>query len=34
MTERFDNIFLFAPKSKVKAGEGLDIGMYPFYEVC
>lgn len=29
--ERFKDIFWFAPKSKVKAGEGLDKGRFPFY---
>lgn len=30
-TEKFKDIFWFAPKSKVKAGEGLDEGRYQFY---
>lgn len=30
-TERFKDLFEFAPKSKVKAGEGLDKGRFPFY---
>jgi type I restriction enzyme, S subunit len=29
--EKFGNIFLFAPKSKVKAGDGLEKGMFPFF---
>lgn len=29
--EKFKDIFLFAPKSKIKAGEGLDKGRFPFY---
>jgi type I restriction enzyme S subunit len=29
--EKFKNIFWFAPKSKIKAGEGLDKGRFPFY---
>ncbi|MHA8104646.1 restriction endonuclease subunit S [Aquirufa nivalisilvae] len=29
--EKFKDIFLFAPKSKIKAGEGLDEGRFPFY---
>lgn len=29
--EKFKDIFWFAPKSKVKAGEGLDKGRFPFY---
>lgn len=29
--ERFKDIFWFAPKSKTKAGEGLDEGRFPFY---
>lgn len=30
-TEKFKDIFWFAPKSKVKAGEGNDKGRFPFY---
>lgn len=30
-TKKFDDIFWFAPKSKIKAGEGLDKGLFPFY---
>ena len=29
--EKFKDIFWFAPKSKVKAGEGLEKGRFPFY---
>lgn len=29
--EKFKDIFWFAPKSKIKAGEGLDKGRFPFY---
>lgn len=29
--EKFKDIFQFAPKSKIKAGEGLDKGRFPFY---
>lgn len=29
--EKFKDIFLFAQKSKIKAGEGLDKGRFPFY---
>ncbi|MCT3981365.1 restriction endonuclease subunit S [Elizabethkingia anophelis] len=31
MKKNLKNIFLFAPKSKIKAGEGLDKGRFPFY---
>lgn len=31
MKKKLKDIFLFAPKSKVKAGEGLDKGRFPFY---
>ena len=30
-TEKFISLFKFAPKSKVKAGDGLDEGTFPFY---
>jgi type I restriction enzyme S subunit len=30
-TEKFKNIFWFAPKSNIKAGDGLDKGRFPFY---
>lgn len=30
-TEKFGNLFLFAPKSNIKAGEGKDKGRFPFY---
>lgn len=30
-TEKFNTLFDFAPKSKVKAGDGLDEGNFPFY---
>ncbi|CAM2879231.1 type I restriction enzyme, S subunit [Flavobacterium succinicans] len=30
-TEKFKELFLFGPKSKVKAGDGLKIGRFPFY---
>lgn len=30
-TERFKDLFWFAPKSKIKAGEGLEKGRFPFY---
>lgn len=30
-TEKFKDLFEFAPKSKVKAGDGLDEGNFPFY---
>lgn len=30
-TEKFISLFKFAPKSKVKAGDGLDKGNFPFY---
>ena len=29
--EKFKDIFAFAPKSKIKAGEGLEKGRFPFY---
>ena len=29
--ERFDNLLKFLPKSKIKAGDGLDSGKYPFF---
>ncbi len=29
--EKFSDIFSFAPNSKVKAGEGLEKGLFPFY---
>lgn len=29
--ERFDKLFKFLPKSKIKAGEGLDEGKYKFF---
>lgn len=29
--EKFKNLFWFAPKSKIKAGDGLDKGRFPFY---
>lgn len=29
--ERFDKLLKFLPKSKIKAGDGLDSGKYPFY---
>lgn len=29
--EKFKDIFWFAPKSKIKAGEGLEKGRFPFY---
>ena len=31
ITEKFKDLFYFAPKSKVKAGDGLDEGNFPFY---
>src|SRR5690606_5535942 len=31
MEKKFKDIFLFAPKSKIRAGEGLDKGRFPFY---
>jgi len=31
ITEKFDSLFDFAKKSKVKAGDGLKEGSYPFY---
>lgn len=31
ITEKFNDLFDFAPKSKVKAGDGLDEGNFPFY---
>ncbi len=31
ITEKFDSLFDFAKKSKVKAGDGLQEGTYPFY---
>ncbi len=30
-TEKFKELFLFGPKSKVKAGDGLKKGRFPFY---
>jgi type I restriction enzyme S subunit len=30
-TKKFNEIFRFAPKSKIKAGEGLEEGRFPFY---
>lgn len=30
-TEKFKELFAFAPKSNIKAGDGLDDGSYPFY---
>ena len=30
-TEKFKDLFLFGPKSKVKAGDGLKKGRFPFY---
>jgi type I restriction enzyme, S subunit len=30
-TEKFNNLFWYAPKSNIKAGEGLDKGRFPFY---
>lgn len=30
-TEKFKDLFWFAPKSKIKAGDGLDKGRFPFY---
>ncbi len=30
-TKKFKDIFWFAPKSKIKAGDGLDKGRFPFY---
>lgn len=30
-TKKFDSIFSFAPKSNIKAGDGLDEGRFPFY---
>lgn len=30
-TKKFDEIFGFAPKSTIKAGDGLDEGLFPFY---
>lgn len=30
-TKKFEDIFRFAPKSNVKAGDGLDKGRFPFY---
>ena len=29
--ERFDNLLKFLPKSKIKAGDGLESGKYPFF---
>lgn len=31
ITEKFKDIFWFGPKSKIKAGDGLDKGRFPFY---
>ena len=31
ITEKFDDLFRFAKKSKIKAGDGLKEGIYPFY---
>lgn len=31
ITEKFENLFDFAKKSKVKAGDGIEVGKYPFY---
>jgi type I restriction enzyme S subunit len=31
ITEKFNDLFYFARKSKIKAGEGLKEGLYPFY---
>jgi len=31
ITEKFNNLFDFAKKSKIKAGDGLKDGLYPFY---
>jgi len=30
-TEKFKTLFDFAPKSNIKAGDGLDVGNFPFY---
>ena len=30
--ERFDKLLKFLPKSKIKAGDGLDNGKYPFFK--
>lgn len=30
-TEKFKNFFDFAPKSSIKAGDGLNVGNFPFY---
>lgn len=30
-TKKFDDIFWFAPKSKIKAGDGMEKGRFPFY---
>lgn len=30
-TEKFKDLFLFGPKSNIKAGDGLDKGRFPFY---
>lgn len=30
-TEKFKDLFLFGPKSKIKAGDGLKKGRFPFY---
>lgn len=30
-TEKFKDLFWFAPKSNIKAGDGLDKGRFPFY---
>lgn len=30
-TEKFKDLFWFGPKSKIKAGDGLDKGRFPFY---
>jgi type I restriction enzyme S subunit len=31
IAEKFDDLFNFAKKSKIKAGDGLKEGIYPFY---
>jgi type I restriction enzyme S subunit len=31
ITEKFNQLFLFGPKSKIKAGDGLKKGRFPFY---
>lgn len=31
ITEKFNKIFRFGPKSKIKAGDGLNEGRFPFY---